>query len=42
MLKKPAQHMLKEDVAEEQVVPFANEYIQELSGPHFSMPASPI
>lgn len=33
--------MLKEDAAVEQVVPFADEYTQELSDPHSSMPASP-
>lgn len=30
ILNKPAQHMLKDDVAEEQAVLFANEYIPEL------------
>ena len=33
---RPAQHMLKGDVAVAQVVPSANVYNQEQSGPHSS------
>ena len=38
----PAQHMLREGVAVEQVVPFVNVCNQELSGPHSSWPKSPV
>lgn len=34
--------MLREDVAEEQVVPFANGYIQELLIPHSSLQVSAV
>ena len=38
----PARHMLREDAAKEQVEPFANGYIQELSIPHSSLQVSAV